>query len=206
MRINAVSITVTTVSRCLWGSSSHFRFMNPERRVLGESHTLLYMTPLILDIFTGYLLAFYGLNISIFQDCQTLDYETIGIIIRPRRIGQATSGHETALCDVALTDNHLLRVCLCDVRIIVEITDHTVHLDNLSDVSGYNAVIISFLNKVRIVIIGTLVSENQRTVDIVLDCRFIGRQSEEQFMESAHMLAGLRRAILVHVLRQGKHK
>ena len=170
MRINAVSITVTTVSRCLWGNSSHFRFTKQERRVFGESHTLLYMAPLIFDIFTGLLLAFYCLNIFVFKNGQTFDYETIRIIIRPRCISQTANRYEAALCHIALADNHLFRVCLCRVRIIVEITDHTVNLDNLSDVAGYNAVVISFLHIIGVVVVGTLVGENQRTVNIMLDC------------------------------------
>ena len=148
MRMNEVSMTVTTVSRCLWESPSHFLFTKPKRRVFGERHTLLYMAPLILDIFTGLLLAFYGLNIFIFKNCQTFDYETIWIIIRSRCVSQMANRYEAALCHIALADNHLFRVCLCRVRIIVEITDHTVNLDNLSDVAGYNAVVISFLHKV----------------------------------------------------------
>ena len=40
----------------------------------------------------------------------------------------------------------------------------------------------------------------------MLDCRLVGRKVEEQFMKAAHMLTGLRRAVLLHVLRQGKHE
>ena len=36
--------------------------------------------------------------------------------------------------------------------------------------------------------------------------RLVGRQSEEQFMEASHVFTCLRRAVLLHVLRQGKHQ
>ena len=40
----------------------------------------------------------------------------------------------------------------------------------------------------------------------MLNRRLVGRQREEQFMEASDVFTRLRRAVLLHVLRQGEHQ
>ena len=54
--------------------------------------------------------------------------------------------------------------------------------------------------------VGTLVSQQQSPVDIVLDGILLRRKTEEEFMEAPHVLPGFRRTVLRKVLRERKHQ
>ncbi len=53
---------------------------------------------------------------------------------------------------------------------------------------------------------GRAVGKIERTTDIALDGRLVGREREEQLVEVTHMLTGLDGAVLREVLRKSEHQ
>ena len=62
------------------------------------------------------------------DDGESLDGETVGIVVRTGRVQEAARRHEAALGDVALSDDLLRGVGHGTVGIAVEIAYHAVHL------------------------------------------------------------------------------
>ncbi len=60
---------------------------------------------------------------------------------------------------VALTDNHLPGVGSDIIGLVVEVSNYAVHLQHLSDVSGDDTVVVTFLDIIGVVVIGTLVGQ-----------------------------------------------
>ena len=98
-----------------------------------------------------------------------LDNEPVRIVIRPDSILKPALRHQAAFRHVALTDDHLPGIRPRLIGIAVEVASHTVHLDNLVDVTRNQTVIISLLRKIHIIMVSALVSQQQSTMDIVFD-------------------------------------
>ena len=135
-----------------------------------------------------------------------LDNEPVRIVIRPDSILKPALRHQAAFRHIALTDDHLPGIRPRLIGITVEVAGHAVHLDNLVDVTRNQAVVIPFLGKVHIIMVGALVGQQQSPVDIVLDGVLLRRKAEEEFMEPPHVLPGFRRTVLRKVLRERKHQ
>ena len=82
------------------------------------------------------------------------------------------------------------------IGIAVEVAEYAVHLHDLIDISRHDTVVVPFLGEIPIVVVGTLVRQEQCTGDIPLDGTLVGRKGEEQFVEAAHMLLGFCGSVL----------
>ena len=92
------------------------------------------------------------------------------------------------------------------VRVLVEVAPQAVYLYHLVDVPRDYPVVIPLFREVLVVVEGALVRQQQRTPDVALDSRLVGREREEQLVEAAHVFPCLHRAVLPHVLRECQHQ
>ena len=146
------------------------------------------------------------LQVAVFQNREALDGKPVRVVVRTRGVQQAARRYEAALRDVALADNHLPGVGIHAVGIAVEIADHRIDLQHLIDVTRDDAVVVAFLGEIRVVIVGTLVRQQQGAFDVVFNRTFFRREREEQLVEAAHVLAGFGGTVLREVLREGEHQ
>lgn len=114
-------------------------------------------------------LSFDGLQILVLDDGEALNRETVRIVIASAGVEQSTCRYQTAFRHIAGTDDHLLGICPCLIGIAVEVANYAVHLQHLIDVACNDTVVVTLLGKVRIVVVGTLVRQQQGTFHIMLD-------------------------------------
>ena len=145
------------------------------------------------------------LQVAVLQNSEALDGKSVRVVVRARGVQQAAARYEAPLRYVALADNHLPRVGIDLVGIEVEVADHRIDLQRLIDVARDDTVVVPLLGEVHVVVVGTLVREQQGAFEVVLDGALFGREGEEQLVKAADVLACLRRTVLREVLREGEH-
>ncbi len=79
-------------------------------------------------------------------------------------------------------------------------------MHHLIDVARYQAVVISLLGKIHIIVVGALVRQLQGTVDVVADGLFLWREREEQLVKASYVFPRLGRTVLRKILRKGHHQ
>lgn len=124
------------------------------------------------------------------------DDKAVGVVIGTGRILKLAVSHQRTFRHITLTDNHLAGIRPGPVGVSGKVADHAVHPYHLIDVAGNETVIISFLSKIHIVMIGAFVRQLQGTVDIVLNGILLWRQPEKKLMEPSYMLPGFSRTVL----------
>ena len=84
----------------------------------------------------------------------------------------------------------------CPVWVGVEVARHAIHLHHLIDVATDNAIVVTLLRKVVVVVESTFVGEQQCSFDITLYRTFIGREGEKQFVKPPDVLFSLYGTVL----------
>ena len=107
-----------------------------------------------------------------------LDNEPVRIVIRPDSILKPALRHQAAFRHVALTDDHLPGIGTGLVGVGGKVAEDAVHPHRLVDVAGYKTVVIPLFGKIHIIVVGTLVGQLERTVDVVLDGVFLRGKPE----------------------------
>ena len=115
------------------------------------------------------------------------DDKAVGVVIGTGRILKLAVSHQRTFRHITLTDNHLAGIRPGPVGVSGKVADHAVHPYHLIDITGNETVIISFLGKIHIVMIGAFVRQLQGTVDIVLNGILLWRQPEKELMEPSYM-------------------
>ena len=98
-----------------------------------------------------------------------LDDESVGVVVGATRVFQFATAHQRSLRDIALTDNHLLGIGAHIVGIVGEVHHHAIDFKHLIDISRNDAVVVTLLREIPVVVVGTLVGQQQSAADIVLD-------------------------------------
>ena len=124
------------------------------------------------------------------------DDKAVGVVIGTGRILKLAVSHQRTFRHITLTDNHLAGIRPGPVGVSGKVADHTVHPYHLVDITGNETVVLSFLGKIHIVMIGAFVRQLQGTVDIVLNGILLWRQPEKELMEPSYMLPGFSRTVL----------
>ena len=148
----------------------------------------------------------HGLKVLVFENIKTLDSKAVGIVIRTGSVQEAALRLETPSGDVALPDDELRGIGHGAVGIGVEAAHHAVYPERLVDAARDDAVVIALFSKVGIAVVGALVRQEQGAADIVFDGALVGREGEEEFVETPHMLPRFGGAVLRQVLREGEHQ
>ena len=128
------------------------------------------------------------------------------IVIASDRIDEIASGYKAAFGDVAFTNNELPCMSYYFIGIGIKITDDTVHLQILIDITENYPVIVSLFLQVPVITEGRFINKEQGSADITFNRILIGRKREKQFMESLDVFPRFNRTILGQILRQSKDK
>ena len=92
------------------------------------------------------------------------------------------------------------------VRITVEVSPYAVHRQGLLDISRYHPVEVAFLLQVPVISDSALIRKVKGTLDVAFNGALVGRQGEEQFVETSDMFPCFHGTVLLHVLREGQHQ
>ena len=130
----------------------------------------------------------------------------MGVVVRAHGVDEAAGRYERPLGDGALAHDALPGVGRHLVGIAVEVAAYAVDAYGLRDAAGDQAVEESLFAQGLIVRQGRSVGHQQRTIQVGLDGRLVGREGEEELVEAPHVLACLHGAVLGEVLRECDHE
>lgn len=97
------------------------------------------------------------------------DDKAVEVVIGTGHIPKLAVGHQRTFRHITFTDNHLTGIRPDPVGVAGKVADYTVHPYHLVDITGNEAVVISFLGRIHIVMVGVFVRQLQSTVDIILN-------------------------------------
>lgn len=145
-------------------------------------------------------------HVAVLDDAEAFEDKSVRIVVRALGVHQLPVCDEAALGNGHLAYDPLPGVGLYVVRIAVEVADHAIDDDPLVNVARNDTVVVPLLRQIAVVLEGCAVGEVERTLNIALDGRFVGREREEEFVEMAHVLPRFDWAVLREVLRQRQHQ
>src|SRR3546814_1608492 len=78
---------------------------------------------------------------------------------------------------------------------IVEIADHTIHLDTLLYITRYDTVVITFFGKIFVIIKGTFIGKIERPFIIAFIAIFVGCKCKKEFVKTFYFFPCLNRRV-----------
>ena len=145
-------------------------------------------------------LAVIGRNVFVLDDVQRFDHKALRIVVRAGDVHQTACRDERPLRDGAFAQDALPGVGRNLVGITVEVAADAVHFYHLRDIARDQAVEESLFLQDLVVGQGAFVGHLQGAADVGLDGRLVGREGEEELVETPHMLAGLHRTVQCRIL------
>ncbi|MNL42148.1 hypothetical protein D3C87_1645870 [compost metagenome] len=92
------------------------------------------------------------------------------------------------------------------IRVSIEIAGHAVHFDTLLYIARYDPVVITFFQKILVVVKGTFIGKAKCPFHIAFNGIFVGRQGKEQLVKTPYVLSGFHRTVDRGVLSKCEHE
>ncbi|KGF40098.1 hypothetical protein HMPREF0647_11620 [Prevotella bivia DNF00320] len=146
------------------------------------------------------------MKVLILSHHKLLHEEALRIVVRADGVLQGAGRYQVTLRDVARSHDELTGVGRYLVGVDLKVAADGVHLDTLIDIARNGTVVIALFRQVLVIVERRLVAEQKGTLHVLLYRILIGRDGEEQFMETADVFPRFHRAVLASILTQCEHQ
>jgi hypothetical protein len=135
-----------------------------------------------------------------------LHQEAVRVVRRARHIAQVALRHQGPRGHVRRLNNLLSSIALGIVWVGRGVDYYTVHRDMLADVSLNQVIVVAAFLEVVVLPFRTLVGQEERLRNVVLNGLQVGVEREKELVEALHVVLHLHRAVILHVVGGGRHQ